>query len=617
MARGVGAFLLPKRLPAIGDRWNGWLRPLWFALLVFAAICDIGGTAFVVHEMYETRPVFTRVGLTVNSLDYGTPVVGPVGEEAYGLGIVEDSRIIAVNGDPIPPGTGVESLTRKLRDAPGSAMTLRIANPEVEARDYRLTRSAIHAQQADARETVPRDVQFAVRLGSALLACSILLACATMLFLRRPRDPVAMLLSFGFLALAATVDPPLTAWLSLGFGDEFDIVSTSGWMLILVALAAFPNGRFVPQWTRWIVPLAIPLGVALAIDEVNGTLQIAIGVLIPVALIGFWWLRYRRLETGIERQQIKWAAFGFVSGFLLIGIAVAAAINFGEENSSSMNLLIVTAFNIGFALMPLGLMISLIQFRLWEADVVITRSAAYAIVTIAVGIVWATTSDLVKELVNSTLGQHNATVSTSISAVLAAGLFAPTQALVLGWTKKRFAKASSKLQTMTQHLPAWSASASPAELGMRALAAIADSVHPGRAAVLALTPTGNELLASRGIDDPETIDRVEPERDRRFPMRLSLEDDDGPVGTLLLGPRSDGNRYNRDEREAIETVIEPLAVAIRRRRNATARTGPVWPRRMLGSPARPNGHSRTEPSAPTVTTVLPSGAKAASRTSPL
>jgi len=583
MAGGVSSIVVPRRLTPIGDRLNAWLRPLWFVALAFAAICDIGGTAYGVHEMYETRPVFSRIGLTINSLDYGTPVVGPVGEEAYGLGIVEDSRIIAVNGDPVPPGIGVEALTRKLRDASGPGITLRIASPEGEARDYRLTRSAIHARQADARETVPRDVQFVVRLGSGLLACGILLACATMLFLRRSRDPVAMLLSFGFLALAATIDPPLTAWLSLGFGDEYDFVSTTGWMLVLVALAAFPNGSFVPQWTRWIVPLALPLGIALSIDEVNETLQIVIGVLIPVVLVGFWWLRYRRLKTGIERQQIKWAAFGFVSGFLLVGIAVAAALNFGEENSSSMNLLIVTAFSIGFALIPLGLMISLIQFRLWEADVVITRSAAYAAVTVLVGVVWATSTDLVKELVNSTLGRNNTTVSAAISAVLAAGLFAPTQAVVLRWTKKRFAKSSSKLSAAAQRLPAWSATASPEELAARALEAIEDTVHARRGAVLAIAPKGHDLLASRAVDDPAMLasPNARLEEDRRFVLRLPLADDEGPVGTLLLGPRSDGNRYNRDEREALEAILEPLALAIRQSRTRILREEEGL-QRMLG-----------------------------------
>jgi hypothetical protein len=582
MANGVGAYLLPKRLPAIGDRWHAWLRPLWLMVLGFAVICVIGGTAYVLHEMYETRPVFARVGLSIDSIEPERPVVGPVGDASYRMGIVEDSRILAVNGEMLPPRSGVETLAKRLKDAPGHELTVRIAKPDGEARDYRLTRSAIHAQQAAAAETIGRDVQFGIRLASSLLASGILLVCAAMLFLRRPRDPVAMLLSFGFLLLAATIDPALTAWISLGFGDAFDAVSTGGWMLVLVGLAAFPDGRFVPRWLHWIVPLALPLGIALAIDEVDSTLQIAIGVLIPIVLIAFWWLRYRRLdEHGIERQQIKWAAFGFVAGFLLVGIAVAAALNYADENSSLANLAITTAFSLGFALMPLGLMISLIRFRLWEADVVITRSAAYAAVTVMVGVVWATSSDLVKEVVNSTLGQHNATVSTSISAVLAAGLFAPTQALVLRWTRKRFAKSSSKLHTMTQRLPAWSAAASPAELGMRALAAIAESVHPSRAAVLTLTPTGNELLASRGIDEPGTIVRNGTDQDSRFPMRLPLEDDDGPVGTLLLGPRSDGNRYNRDEREAIEELAEPLAVAIRHAQGRIQREEDSM-QRMLG-----------------------------------
>lgn len=582
MANGVGSILLPKRLTAIGDRLHAWLRPLWLVMLGFAVICVIGGTAYVFHDMYETKPVFARVGLSINSIEPERPVVGPVGDEAYRLGIVEESRILAVNGQPLPPGHGVETLAGRLKEAPGHAVTVRIADPQGRARDYRLTRSAVHARQADADQPIPRDVQFGIRLAASLLACGILLACASMLFLRRPRDPVAMLLSFGFLLLAATIDPALTAWISLGFGDEFDAISTSGWVLILVGLAAFPDGRFIPRWLRWIVPLAIPLGIALAIDEVDPTLQIAIGVLIPVVLVGMWWLRYRRLEeNGIERQQIKWAAFGFVAGFLLVGIAVGAAVNSAEDTSAVVNLAIVTAFSIGFAVMPLGLMISLIRFRLWEADVVITRSAAYALVTVLVGIVWATSTDLVKELVNSTLGRHNATVSASISAVLAAGLFAPTQALVLRWTKKRFAKSSTKLQTMTQRLPTWSATASPAELGMRALAAIAESVHPSRAAVLTLTPTGNELLASRGIDDPGTVPRGEAEPDARFPVRVPLEDDEGPIGTLLLGPRSDGNRYNRDEREAIETIVEPLAVAIRQSQGRIQREEDSM-QRMLG-----------------------------------
>ena len=108
---------------------------------------------------------------------------------------------------------------------------------------------------------------------------------------------------------------------------------------------------------------------------------------------------------------------------------------------------------------------------------------------------------------------------------------------------------------------------------MRALAVVAESVHADSAALLASTPTGRELVAARDIGDPEAL--AEPgavdEAELRFPLILPLEDEDGPVGTLLIGRRSDGNRYNRDEREALAAIAEPLAEAIRAARSRAER----------------------------------------------
>ena len=211
MGNRVGTDWLPRRLTAIGDRWARLLRPLWLVTLALAVISVIGATAYVLHDTYETRPVFARVGLSLEAGEPGGPTVGPVGDEAAKLGIEEGSRIRAIDGQALPPDTGVESLTGRLRNAPGPVVTLEIASPAGQAKQYRLTRSPIHARQADRGEWMGRDARFAVRLFSSLLACAVLLLCAVLLFLRRPRDPVAMLLSFGFLLLAATIDPPLTA----------------------------------------------------------------------------------------------------------------------------------------------------------------------------------------------------------------------------------------------------------------------------------------------------------------------------------------------------------------------------------------------------------------------
>ncbi len=73
------------------------------------------------------------------------------------------------------------------------------------------------------------------------------------------------------------------------------------------------------------------------------------------------------------------------------------------------------------------------------------------------------------------------------------------------------------------------------------------------------------MIAAHNIPDPEfvlTADKAGPVP-ISWVMTKSLEDDDGPIGLLMLGPRSDGNRYNRSEREALDEVLTPIAEALR------------------------------------------------------
>jgi hypothetical protein len=572
-----GPIVLPDRLPAVSDRWMAWLRPLWLLLFAFAVLADVGSVAYVLHDSYENDPVFAALGLS-SDVDYdGAFALGPpVGRESAAQGIKEGSRILAVDGSALPPRAGVERVATRLREAAGPIVRVRIQDPSGRVADHDLTRSPVHAREAGRDEMVSRGTRLIIRLISSATACLTLLLCAVSLFLRRPRDPVALLLSFAFMGMAATIDPPLMMWIALGLSNLSDALASGWWLLLVAALAAFPDGRFTPSWLRWIVFVAAPLSVLISLDRIDSNLQTAVSVLVPLALLLLQPLRYRRLPTGIERQQIKWAGFGFAAGLVLVGLAVGltnVAPPEGSPQRAPFTLFVLCLFSLGFVLMPLGLMVSLVRYRLWEADTVISRSAAYAIVTVVVGIVWAASSDLVKVVVSSVMGEQNLTVATTVSAILAAGVFAPTQSVVLGWTKRHFGKDADKLQGLAARLAVWRATENAPEIGMRALAVVAASVHAESAAILALTPTGRELVAARDIDHPEAL--AEPgaldEGDDRFPIMLPLEDEDGPVGTLLIGPRSDGNRYNRDEREAVAAIAEPLAEAIRAARGRALR----------------------------------------------
>ena len=82
----------------------------------------------------------------------------------------------------------------------------------------------------------------------------------------------------------------------------------------------------------------------------------------------------------------------------------------------------------------------------------------------------------------------------------------------------------------------------------------------GAFALFTRSHLGHALADRIAILDEGAYD---PARDPRFQMRLPLEDEDGPIGLLLIGPRSDLNRYNAAQLRGLADLTEPLAEALR------------------------------------------------------
>jgi hypothetical protein len=367
-----------------------------------------------------------------------------------------------------------------------------------------------------------------------------------------------MLLAFAFVGMAATVDPPLQFWLWTNQDIVLDVLGAAFFYLLLLALASFPDGVFVPRVLRWLVPLGIPLAILLSIPDIDEDVQ-GIGAVAILALaLGGQVIRYRREPEGIGRQQIKYAGFGFAAGFLLVFGAVILAAMLGDDPSAYtplQSLAVLLLFSSGIAAIAIGLLVALVRFRLWEADTVITRSAAYAVVTLIVGIVWAASSDLVKLVITEVMGHESEAGATTVGAIIAAGVFSPTQSAVLGWTRRHFGGPLDQIHDAAKRLKNWGLTESPEEVATRALSIIDQAAHPAASAIVLDTAMGLELIAARGevtsSDDPRLIEK------------LVLEDEESSVGTLLIGRRSDGNRYNRQEIDAIREIIPSLAEALR------------------------------------------------------
>jgi hypothetical protein len=552
MAFVKALFRPPMRLRAIPERWAKALRVLWILMFGLSVLTVVVSTLYAVRASYSIQPIIAEFGLDFEVSAEAGLTVGTLAPQGATPEIPVTAKVVAVDGTPVDKDIQVAEFADLLIQAPGPNVKVTLQQPGGQTVSTIRTRDeALIAGQWD------RDLRIWARMSMALLACTALLACSVLLALRRPNDPVAMMLAFAFVIMVAAIDPPMQFWLWTNQDVVIDILSVFFFYLLLVSLAAFPDGVFAPRFLRWLIPLGIPLAVLASLPDIDEDLQGMIGVGSLIGVVAAQFFRFRREPPGIARQQIKWAGFGFGAGLLLIMGAVILAATYPDDPSQQSPLVALTIlllFSSGMAAMALGLLVALTRFRLWEADTVITRSAAYAVVTLVVGVVWAASSDLVKLVITEVMGRESEAGATTVGAIIAAGVFSPTQSAVLGWTRRHFGGPLDQIRDSAKRLKSWGLTEAPEEVATRALSIIDQAVHPNASAIVLDTAMGPELIAAREVtsaDDPKLIEK------------LTLEDEESSVGTLLIGRRSDGNRYNRQELEAIREIIPSLAEALR------------------------------------------------------
>lgn len=549
-------FGLPVRLRRIPERRTKVLRACWFLLFSFAVIVDMAAVAYTIRDVHEFRPAFARIGLEYQFGSSGDVLVGTV-PDARGLQAVDlSTHVVAVGGQPVPSNARVGEIARRIEEAPGSTVAVDLKKPNGSIVHLKQARTKpVTTASADRR----RDVRLAVITGAGLFACGVLLLCSFLLVRRRPSDPVALLFGFAFALMAATVDPALRLWMGLGYADILDVLAGTWIYLLILGLAAFPDGLFIPRQFRWLIVagLTFPLLYALVPHVSEDIPDILAPVAMLTVIIGQFF-RFKRIGAGIERQQIKWTAFGFGTGLFLILVSQVVNVFFIPLDPAKQNLLVnivmLLCFSFGVAAIPLGLLVALTRYRLWQADAVISRSVAYAVVTLFVGMVWAASSDLVKFIISEVMGQRNGAVATTTGAIVAAVIFAPTQSLVLDWTRRRFGGSDKQIGRAAERLKIWALTETPKQVAGRAIGIIENAVRPSAAAIVLDEGGAAEVIAAtnvRAADDPVLTET------------FTITDEEGPVGRLLLGRKPRGESYRQNDIDLIGGLIPALAEALR------------------------------------------------------
>jgi hypothetical protein len=285
------------------------------------------------------------------------------------------------------------------------------------------------------------------------LLCMVI---AFLLLWRKSDSWIAVLTAFLLAALGITstiISPPILQPL-LGAGAAAFIGNFSnflGAISLPLLFALFPNGRFVPRWTRWLIIAWLVPAVALTISPFFGTppalLPILSEILFSVSglgLIGAQIYRYRRVSTPVERQQTKWVIFGF-SLVALIALSLTGPESIlsqsGQPYSPYMIIGLLAGSSIG---VPIALCfgIAILRSHLYDIDVLINRTLVYGSLTAVLALIYFGSIIGLQALV-STITGHFSIASQSppvlvASTLVIAALFQPLRYRIQQTIDRRF-----------------------------------------------------------------------------------------------------------------------------------------------------------------------------------
>jgi lipoprotein signal peptidase len=299
--------------------------------------------------------------------------------------------------------------------------------------------------------------QFGLSLGFVaayqviLDTVAVLVCCAlgALIFWRKSADRMAlfcafMLVLFGGVALPNILQdalmPVSPAWFAL-----IGTLELLGQTSFMIFFFLFPSGRFVPRWTRWIVPCIVLYWIyTIFFDNGlnNGSMwSPLVYIAFLLCIVGVQVYRYRRVSTSRERQQTKWVVFGLsiaIVGFVLTVVPEHTFLPPALQQSSVLQTFVVGTLIYGFLLLiPISIAIAVLRSQLYDIDVVINKALVYGSLTALLTAVYAGLVLGLQALLGGLLHQTS-TIALVVSTLIIAALFQPLRRRLQQIIDRRF-----------------------------------------------------------------------------------------------------------------------------------------------------------------------------------
>ena len=307
-------------------------------------------------------------------------------------------------------------------------------------------RALVVANLAHLGLSVEHYAAYLITLG--VILAIVCFATAVSIVVRRSDQPMALFVALLLTLLGATFSGAIEA---LGeqnstFARLNNLLSSVSLMAVFLLFYVFPDGRFVPRWTRWpallavvcLGPSALAPGSPLEPARWPGAAYALFlsGMLVTGMVAQVY--RYRRVASAAQRQQTKWVVLGVA---VALGVYVAAGlvpVAWPAARTGTLAHLIATGTVIGaMLLIPLSFGVAILRHHLWDIDVVINRALVYTLLTGLLVGVYVGSVVVLQRLLQPLTGQDS-DLAIIISTLVIAALFQPVRRRVQAGIDRHF-----------------------------------------------------------------------------------------------------------------------------------------------------------------------------------
>ncbi len=355
-------------------------------------------------------------------------------------------------------------------------------------------------------------------LALEIIFAGVYIILGLVIYWRKSREGLGMFASLALITFGVLV-PGTARVLDDGTGSLLEgllhLVQNIGWVSFSVCFFIFPDGRFVPRVTRFIL---IPF-VAWATAWLVSPFANPFNWPLPLMLAGFLFLfslgfsaqlyRYFFVSTPVQRVQTRWVLYAFgvatvgVGLFLAPGILIPVTREPGATRVT-YHMIGIAIFAFSLLLIPISINIAIFRHRLWDIDILIRRTLIYSIITAMLAVFYFAAVIVLQQIFRALTGTGD-DWAMIVSTLTIAALFNPVRHRVQNIIDQRFYRSKYDAQKILAEFAATVRDETDLEkLAERLLQVVDETMQPTHVSLWLKStddrrPTTEETLSSSVI----------------------------------------------------------------------------------------------------------------------